>query len=75
MLKFELISSASKDESNGIEKVKLQMMNTCLTSQNCNRTCTNPVFQKSLWKKTAQNPKKTLVGLKILSGVLVVNTN
>ena len=48
--------------------------------QSCNRTCTNPVFQKSLKKETAQEknheiPKKTLVGLKILSGVPVVNKN
>ena len=64
----------------GLKKVKFQMMNTCLTLQNCNRTCKNPVFQKSLWKKTDQEKnhqiqRKTLVGLEILSGALVVNTD
>ena len=46
MSKSELINSASADENNGIEEIKLQMMNTCLTLQSCNHTCTNHVFQK-----------------------------
>ena len=38
----------------GLKKDKLQMMNTCLTLQSCNRTCMNPVFQKSPWKEIIQ---------------------
>ena len=64
----------------GLKEVKLQMMNTSLTLQSSNRTCTNPVFKKSPREKTTQEKnhqiqKKTLVRLEILSGVLVVNTN
>ena len=64
----------------GLKKVKLQMMNTCLTLQSCNRTCANSVFQESPRKKTVseknnQFQKKTLARLEILSGVLVVNKN
>ena len=63
----------------GLKKLKFQMMNTCLTLQSCNRRSMDPVFQKCP-KKTAQEKnrqiqKKTPLGLKILSGVLVVNTH
>ena len=64
----------------GVKEVKLQMMNTSLTLQSSDRTCTNAVLKKSPWKKIAQEKnhqiqKKTLVRLEILSGVFVVNTN
>ena len=63
----------------GLKKLKLQMTNNFLAWQSCNCTCTNPVFQKSLRKKTAQEKndqiQKTVVRLEILSGVFVVNTN
>ena len=32
----------------GLKKVKVQVMNTCLTLQSCNRTCTNPVSKESV---------------------------
>ena len=34
-----------------LKKMKLQMMSTCPTLQSCNRTCKDPVFQKSRRKK------------------------
>ena len=63
----------------GLKKVKLQIMNTFLTLQSFTRTCTNPQFQKSPRKKTAQEKntqiqKKALVR-NTLYGFIVVNTN
>ena len=46
MSESELINSASEDENNGTEASETYL-DTCLTLQSCNRTCTNPVFQKS----------------------------
>ena len=62
----------------GLKKVKFQMMNTFLTLQSCNRTSRNPVFQNSPKENCPgkeSSDSKTLVGLEILSGVLVVNPN
>ena len=47
MSKSELNGTEESLKIMGLKKVKLEMMNTCLTLQSCNRTCTNPVFQKS----------------------------
>ena len=73
MSKYEFIYSASEDKKNGTEESE--------TSDNKYFSeFTNPVFQKSLRKKTAQRnnhqiQKRTLVGLDTLSCILVVNTN
>ena len=62
----------------GLKKVKLQMMNTCLTLQSCNCTGTNPIFQKSVKEncpgKESTNSEED-ARLEILSGVLVLKTN
>ena len=58
-----------------LKKVKLPMINTCQTLQSCNCTCINTVFQEFVKENNCQIQKKTLVGLEIHSGVLVVNTN
>ena len=78
MSKPELINSTWQDENNGTEESETSDDNIFLTLQSYNRTCTNPMFQKSLQKKTAQEKnhqiqKKTLVGFEKLSGVLIVN--
>ena len=39
MSKSQLINSASEDENHGTKKVKLQVMNACLTLQSCNHLC------------------------------------
>ena len=42
-----------------LKKMKLQMMSACPTLQSCNRTCKNPVFQKSRRKKRL--PRKRII--------------
>ena len=66
MSKPGLINSTSEDKNNGTEEKETS--NDEYLFQSYNRTSTNPVFQKNLWKKTAQEKnhqiqKETLVRL------------
>ena len=59
---------------------KLQMMNTCLTLQSCNRISAICVRKESVkescpGKRIIRFSKKTAAELEILSEVLVVNAN